>query len=123
MPTLVCTELISSRFTKQTVSQLPLTGDMEFSQQIVGQIVQCSIAQFASLPLSGKSQTPSGEFVLLGEKPDSVWRINSLNPNASFNPIDIDGIGEYPDLDPKGFQKLFGSVVVQAKGQEVGYGF
>ncbi len=48
---------------------------------------------------------------------------NHLKAQLLLNPVEFDGIGEYPDLDPKGFQKPLGSVVVRAKVEEVGYGF
>lgn len=40
-----------------------------------------------------KSQTVSGELVLLGKRPDSVWRINLFTPETRFNPVEFDGIG------------------------------
>ena len=56
-------ELVSSRFAKQTVSQLSLTDGMKLSQQVVGQIMQRPVAQFTRLLLPRKSQTLSGGLV------------------------------------------------------------
>jgi hypothetical protein len=56
-------ELASGRFTKQAVSQLPLTDGMKLSQQVVGLIMQCAVAQVARLPLPRKSQALSGGLV------------------------------------------------------------
>lgn len=89
-------ELASGRFAKQSVSQLSSADGKILIQQLIGQI--------------RKSQTLSGGFVLVGKRPDSVWLISTLKSKFHFNPIEFNGIGEYP-------------VVVRANVQEVGHGF
>jgi hypothetical protein len=97
-------ELASDRFEKQPVSQLSLPNGKGLSQQVVGQIVQRPVARFARLPLPEKSQTLTRGLVLQGKWHDSVWRIGALTSKLHFNPVEFDGIGEFPNSDPKGYQ-------------------
>lgn len=71
-----------------------------------------------------KSQTLSGELVLLGKKPDSVWRINFFTQETRFNSVEIDGIGIFETASRKlatsAHKELRLKLIDWAEEQEVG---